>query len=134
MKQALKNEADMLTLISQISSQITTLERKIDALINRPSAQPPKPAPAPNHPKERPSFKIICADCNKEDSLPFKPTGDRPVYCRDCFSKRRMVSMSRVGVKPEEEVISAEPKVKTSRKAVAVRKPAAKRKPTPKKK
>ncbi len=31
----------------------------------------------------------ICAECGKEAQLPFKPRGDRPVYCSDCFSKRR---------------------------------------------
>ncbi len=30
--------------------------------------------------------KAICSNCGKECELPFKPTGDRPVYCRDCFA------------------------------------------------
>jgi CxxC-x17-CxxC domain-containing protein len=34
-------------------------------------------------------FTAICADCGKEAQLPFKPRGDRPVYCSDCFSKHR---------------------------------------------
>ena len=34
-------------------------------------------------------FAAICAECGKEAQLPFKPRGDRPVYCSDCFSKRR---------------------------------------------
>jgi CxxC-x17-CxxC domain-containing protein len=29
------------------------------------------------------------AECGKEAQLPFKPRGDRPVYCSDCFSKKR---------------------------------------------
>lgn len=29
----------------------------------------------------------ICGGCGKECQLPFKPNGDRPVYCRDCFAK-----------------------------------------------
>ena len=33
--------------------------------------------------------KAICAECKKECEVPFKPSGDRPVYCKDCFSKRR---------------------------------------------
>ncbi|MFQ5891220.1 MAG: CxxC-x17-CxxC domain-containing protein [Candidatus Methanofastidiosia archaeon] len=32
---------------------------------------------------------ITCADCRKEDQVPFKPDGTRPVYCRECFQKRR---------------------------------------------
>ncbi len=38
---------------------------------------------------KRKMFKITCAECNKEAEVPFEPTGDRPVYCRDCFEKRR---------------------------------------------
>jgi len=33
--------------------------------------------------------KSVCADCGKECEVPFRPTGDRPVYCRECFVKRR---------------------------------------------
>lgn len=29
----------------------------------------------------------ICDNCGKPCQLPFKPTGDKPVYCRDCFAK-----------------------------------------------
>jgi len=29
----------------------------------------------------------ICAACGCETQVPFRPSGDRPVYCRDCFSK-----------------------------------------------
>ncbi len=34
-------------------------------------------------------FLAICTECGKEAQLPFKPRGDRPVYCSDCFGKRR---------------------------------------------
>jgi len=37
----------------------------------------------------REMHKAICADCGKECEVPFKPTQSRPVYCRDCFEKRR---------------------------------------------
>ena len=30
---------------------------------------------------------VVCAECGKDTEVPFKPTGDRPVYCSDCFSK-----------------------------------------------
>jgi CxxC-x17-CxxC domain-containing protein len=38
-------------------------------------------------PKEM--FSAVCADCKKECKVPFQPREDRPVYCRDCFSKRK---------------------------------------------
>jgi len=34
-------------------------------------------------------FKAICADCGVETEVPFKPVTNRPIYCRDCFSKHR---------------------------------------------
>lgn len=37
----------------------------------------------------RPSFKTICAECNVECDVPFKPTEGRPVYCRECFKKHK---------------------------------------------
>jgi len=37
----------------------------------------------------REMHKAICAECKKECDVPFKPSGDRPVYCKDCFSKRK---------------------------------------------
>lgn len=37
----------------------------------------------------REMHKAVCSECNKECEVPFKPSEDRPVYCRDCFSKRK---------------------------------------------
>jgi CxxC-x17-CxxC domain-containing protein len=33
-------------------------------------------------------FEAKCTNCGKTCSVPFKPTAGKPVYCRDCFSKR----------------------------------------------
>ena len=33
----------------------------------------------------RQTYSITCAECGKEDEVPFRPTGARPVYCYDCF-------------------------------------------------
>ena len=35
------------------------------------------------------TFSSTCAVCGREARLPFKPKGDRPVYCRECFDRRR---------------------------------------------
>jgi CxxC-x17-CxxC domain-containing protein len=32
--------------------------------------------------------KAICADCGKACEVPFKPSGDKPVFCSDCFGKK----------------------------------------------
>lgn len=31
---------------------------------------------------------VTCSSCGKETEVPFVPTGDRPVYCSDCFSQQ----------------------------------------------
>ncbi|MGD8505287.1 MAG: DNA-directed RNA polymerase [Candidatus Bathyarchaeota archaeon] len=31
----------------------------------------------------------VCAECGQKCQVPFKPDQSRPVYCRDCYSKRR---------------------------------------------
>jgi CxxC-x17-CxxC domain-containing protein len=38
---------------------------------------------------ERRMYPIICAECGREATVPFEPRTDRPVYCRECFDKRR---------------------------------------------
>ncbi len=36
---------------------------------------------------DRPELhQATCASCGKTCEVPFRPTGDRPVYCRDCFN------------------------------------------------
>ena len=39
--------------------------------------------------KPRQSFNITCANCGKQDTVPFEPRGDKPVLCRDCFRQQR---------------------------------------------
>jgi CxxC-x17-CxxC domain-containing protein len=36
---------------------------------------------------ERQMFEITCATCGKKDTVPFKPSGTRPVYCREHFQR-----------------------------------------------
>ena len=33
--------------------------------------------------------KVDCSDCGKTAEVPFKPTGDKPVYCNNCFGDKR---------------------------------------------
>ena len=35
----------------------------------------------------RQMYPAVCSNCGKETEVPFVPTGDRPVYCSDCFSQ-----------------------------------------------
>jgi CxxC-x17-CxxC domain-containing protein len=34
-------------------------------------------------------FSTTCAECHKPCEVPFRPTGDRPVYCNYCFGKNK---------------------------------------------
>ena len=37
----------------------------------------------------REMHKAVCEECKKECQVPFKPSGGRPVYCKECFAKRK---------------------------------------------
>ncbi len=100
-------EPDIAGLIIKMQQQLAFLEKKIDTLINQSSE---RPFDGKDHSKPfqhfdrshrqgdvrqdspynaRTLYKAICADCNKECEVPFRPSGDRPVYCKECFSKRK---------------------------------------------
>jgi len=83
------------------------MEKKLDILISQSSKRPfeksysQNPSQRFDHSqrhdrgrqgngsRERTYTRAICAECNKECEIPFKPSGDRPVYCKECFSKRK---------------------------------------------
>ncbi len=37
----------------------------------------------------RQMYPVTCAQCGKQTEVPFQPRGDKPVYCRDCFTKSK---------------------------------------------
>ena len=37
----------------------------------------------------REMHSVTCAECGKDTEVPFKPDGSRPVYCRECYQKRK---------------------------------------------
>lgn len=41
---------------------------------------------------ERPRREMhpaVCSQCGKQTEVPFVPSGDKPVYCSECFETRR---------------------------------------------
>jgi len=106
-KKELKDEQDIIGFMIKMQEQLSFLEKKIDTLIAQSQEKPfkgeyhQKPFQRFDHSRrqretrqdnnyrERTLHKAICADCGKECEVPFKPSQDRPVYCRDCFSKRK---------------------------------------------
>lgn len=153
---------DIAGLISSLQQQLASIDRKIDSLISRsqPKAPeiktfpsnlqfPPRPPaqqiPAPkqdngNRPRERILHKAVCADCNKNCEVPFKPSGDRPVYCKDCFSKRKSVNgfnnarpNAGVAVSKYSQPAQSDKKPPAEHKKPAEKKTVEKKKPSPKK-
>lgn len=37
---------------------------------------------------DKPMFPAECDACGNQCQVPFRPTGEKPVYCSDCFSKQ----------------------------------------------
>lgn len=37
----------------------------------------------------RKMYTTTCSQCGKQTQVPFQPTGEKPVYCQDCFQPRR---------------------------------------------
>jgi CxxC-x17-CxxC domain-containing protein len=100
-------EPNVVALIDKMQQQLIILEKKIDTLISQPLERSSgrsdysKPfqrfdnsqhfgrGSQHNNYRERSFTKAICADCKAECEVPFRPTGDRPVYCKECFTKRK---------------------------------------------
>jgi len=39
----------------------------------------------------REMFSAVCAECGKTCEVPFRPNGEKPVYCNVCFGKNKPV-------------------------------------------
>jgi CxxC-x17-CxxC domain-containing protein len=82
-----------------VCRQASRMRNDDRAMSGRPRGGPRPPRPGgfggppgrsfgpPAGPRE--VFEAVCAQCGKMTDLPFKPRGDRPVYCRDCFRGKR---------------------------------------------
>jgi CxxC-x17-CxxC domain-containing protein len=40
-----------------------------------------------NNNRKTEMFDAVCDDCGKDCKVPFKPSGDKPIYCSRCFEK-----------------------------------------------
>ena len=105
---------ELVTVMAKLVERLETLEKKTDLVLSRigelpqavrragqevsqpspsiqvPSQRPAQNSPQQNHgPRERTLYQAVCADCRKNCEVPFKPSGDRPVYCKECFAIRK---------------------------------------------
>ncbi|MDP2632407.1 MAG: hypothetical protein Q8P25_01660 [Candidatus Curtissbacteria bacterium] len=73
---------------------------------DKPAEEPEAPEPEAEKPAEdqaastdvteagvdqqgRQLYNVKCSNCGRDTQVPFKPTGDRPVYCRDCYMQKK---------------------------------------------
>jgi len=90
-------QQDIASLLTMLVQKLTSFETKLDTVVSRIMAQPldtPSKPLMPSLSGERrrqgsPLYKAVCADCQRDCEVPFKPSGTRPVYCRDCYAKRK---------------------------------------------
>ena len=97
-----KTRSDVNGFMANIQQQLAALAKKVDALLGRAPAEGTKAEPAPRSAGSpassgggrsprgksgRSMHQAVCADCHKNCEIPFKPTGERPVYCKECFAK-----------------------------------------------
>ena len=64
----------------------------------------------------RPMFPAVCANCGTETMVPFKPSNDRPVYCRDCFEAHKPAG---AGVRERRATARGGPERRTAPEPVA---------------
>ena len=86
-------------LMAKLLEHLVGLEKKVDTIIAQTAArsataggQPSAVQNAEVKPpvrRDRVLYEAICADCHKVCEVPFKPSEDRPVYCKECFSIRK---------------------------------------------
>lgn len=47
---------------------------------------------------DRPPMEMhqaVCTDCGRDCEVPFKPTGDKPIFCDKCFGKNKEIKMGK---------------------------------------
>lgn len=75
-----------------------------DEAISQATGQPLPPG--------REMFKVICANCQRETCVPFKPITGKPVLCKDCFIAQRYGSVPQaVGPQPMTNTVPFTPTV-----------------------
>ena len=86
-------------VVAKLLERLVGLEKKVDIVIAQTSGKPLGTGDQPNSiqspdakqplRRDRLLYEAICADCHKVCEVPFRPSEDRPVYCKECFAKRK---------------------------------------------
>ncbi len=116
---------ELVTVMAKLVERLEALEKKTDLVISRLASLPqemrrvsqdvrrPEPshpvqplphsgqaAPQNHGPRERTLYQAVCADCRNHCEVPFKPSGERPVYCKECFARRKSGNAPKAPVAP----------------------------------
>ena len=74
--------------MTKLLDRLTGLEKKVDKLLGSQGRQAPVSVqPAPR--RDRTLYEAICADCSKVCEVPFQPSENRAVYCKQCWARRK---------------------------------------------
>ncbi len=54
-------------------------------------------------------FDAICSNCGKKCQVPFRPDGEKPVYCKDCFDmpRKAMTGKKKFSTRPPASFLSS---------------------------
>ncbi len=92
---------DNVEVWERVEAQLEALNRKLDLLVKQTSQKSVERSSYSDRSSGRDSnrsfddgpgkmqFKAVCAECGKACAVPFKPSGGRPVFCSECFSKQQ---------------------------------------------
>lgn len=75
-------------------------------------------------PKEMQLFKATCTTCGKPCEVPFKPDGQKPVLCRDCFTSKNSSPTGNDSFKRANRDFSSRPTFKSDNRTESFRPPA----------
>lgn len=100
---------ELVIVMAKIAERLEALEKKLDLGFQQMTSRiadikqamqhaPRQESVAHGSPRSEPQVKqnpgrtlyqVVCADCCKHCEVPFKPADGRPVYCKECFAKRK---------------------------------------------
>jgi len=91
--QGMAGGADIDEVLCDIGERLESIEKKLDMLLgqSQPNSSPQRrdfsPRGRDHYEPGKSMTKVVCAKCGDTCEVPFRPSGDRPVYCRNCFNK-----------------------------------------------
>jgi outer membrane protein insertion porin family len=87
---SLRRGGEFSEYVAKTSSDIIKRFYKEKGFLNKPKACKACRDAKKNAQREpREYFTVVCSECGGEAKVTFQPSPERPVYCSECFAKRR---------------------------------------------